>query len=194
MDFENFNIELMDNVEQQLKEPLKQVLDCMKKAKTVYSDEIITKFLNELKVKRIRIKTEKVITSKDNVANDIDRSVHSYGYVDFGIDSIIYNGRCDKKIIIWREVLGIDSKRLVKALAFLIEEYLSKDEERVFENYKMLESAMKKNKNFEYTMLTDFSSESLPYIGGFRRSILEKWCGYIDYASSDLISSYITRI
>lgn len=52
---------------------------------------------------------------------------------------------------------------------------------------------MKRNNNFEYTMLTDFSKNNLPYIGGFRRSVLEKWCSYIDYASSDLISSYVTK-
>lgn len=105
MYFENFNIELMDNVEQKLKNPLKQVLDCMKNAKEIYNGDTITKFLDELKNKKIRIKTEKLITSKNNVGNDIDNNIHSYGYVDFDINSIVYNGMCNKKIIIWKEVL-----------------------------------------------------------------------------------------
>ncbi len=70
---------------------------------------------------------------------------------------------------------------------------MSKDEDKVIENYKKLENAIKRNNNFEYTMLTDFGDNNLPNIGGFRKSILEKWCSYIDYASSDLISSYVTK-
>ena len=105
MYFENINIELLDNVDQRLKGPLIQVLNCMKSAKEIYSYDILNRFLDDLKSQKIKIKTEKVITSKENVGNDIDRNIHSYGYVDFGIDSIIYNGICDKKIIIWEEVL-----------------------------------------------------------------------------------------
>ena len=41
-------------------------------------------------------------------------------------------------------------------------------------------------------MLTDFSDGNLPSIGGFRKSILDKWCYYLDFASADLISSYVT--
>ena len=194
MYFEDVNIELLDNVDQRLKEPLRQVLTCMKEAKEIYSKEIIKNLLTDLKTKKLKIKTEKVIASADNVAHDIDRKIHSYGYIDFGIESIIYSNRCDKKIIMWEEtVSSCDIGVLIKALAFLIEEYVSKNEKKVFQSYKILENAIKKNRNFEYTMLTDFGGNKLPYIGGFRRSILDKWSTYIDYASSDLISSFITN-
>ena len=194
MYFEDINIELLDNVDQRLREPLRQVLICMKNANSIYSKKNIEKIVNDLKSKNLKIKTEKVITSSDNVANDIDRQIHSYGYIDFGIDSIMYNNRCDKKIIMWEEtVSSCDSRVLTKALAFLIEEYISKDEEKIFQSYKILENAIKKNRNFEYTMLTDFGGNKLPNIGGFRKSILDKWCSYIDYASSDLISSFVTN-
>lgn len=41
-------------------------------------------------------------------------------------------------------------------------------------------------------MLTDFYDGNLPAIGGFRKSILDKWCCYLDFASADIISTYIT--
>ena len=57
----------------------------------------------------------------------------------------------------------------------------------------MLRKSIKINNKFEYTMLTDFSDGNMPAIGGFRKSILDKWCCYLDFASADLISSYITE-
>ena len=45
MYFEDVNIELLDNVDQRLKEPLRQVLTCMKEAKEIYSKEIIKNLL-----------------------------------------------------------------------------------------------------------------------------------------------------
>ena len=60
-------------------------------------------------------------------------------------------------------------------------------------NYKSLERAFKINSLFEYTMLTDFSDGNLKALGGFRKSILDKWCEYISYATADVISSYLTR-
>ncbi|MBO5476820.1 MAG: hypothetical protein J6A15_03580 [Clostridia bacterium] len=63
----------------------------------------------------------------------------------------------------------------------------------MFSNYKTLERSFKVNNFFEYTMLTDFADGNLKALGGFRKSILDKWCEYISYAASDVISSYLTK-
>ncbi len=96
-----------------------------------------------------------------------------------------------KRIIIWKEVLILGNSIIEKVLAFLIEIYLNTDEERVFASYNRLADGIKKNRYLEYSMLTDFGN-NLPNIGGFRRCLLDKWSGYLDFASADIISSYVT--
>lgn len=81
----------------------------------------------------------------------------------------------------------------MKVLAYFIEIYLRTDETAIMYNYKQLEKAFKINIFFEYTMLTDFSDGNLKALGGFRKSILDKWCEYISYATADVISSHLTH-
>jgi hypothetical protein len=153
---------------------------------------MIEKLILDLKSGKLSIVTERVATSTNNVANEIDRIAFSYGYVDFGKDNIIYGLEPKNKIIVWTEILDFEYDILEKVLAYLIEIYLSVDEEKIILNYSILKDALKRNNKFEYMVLTDFYDGILPAIGGFRKSILDKWCCYLDFASSDLISSYIT--
>ncbi len=88
-------------------------------------------------------------------------------------------------------MLTLGSATIEKTLAFLIEIYLNTDKERVLASYNRLADGIKKNRYLEYSMLTDFGN-NLPNIGGFRRCILDKWSGYLDFASTDIISSYVT--
>lgn len=157
-----------------------------------FSQDKIQQLINDLEEENLVIKTEKAVTSSNNVANEIDRVAYSYGYVDFGKDSIVFNSVLKKRIIIWYELLEHSDETLEKALAFLIEIYLSIDENNIYKNYEKLSSAIKINNKFEYTMLTDLSEGYLPSIGGFRKSILDKWCCYLDFASADIISTYVT--
>lgn len=169
------------------------MINCLRKYNNFYSEKKIKNFLNDLSSNVIAIKDERISTSSQNVANEIDKIAYSYGYIDFGRDSIVYNSSFKKKIVIWTEILEYGEDTLVKALAFLIEIFLSINEEKIYMNYDMLRKSIKINNKFEYTMLTDFSDGNMPAIGGFRKSILDKWCCYLDFASADLISSYITE-
>ncbi|MBQ8380149.1 MAG: hypothetical protein IJX34_04955 [Clostridia bacterium] len=81
----------------------------------------------------------------------------------------------------------------MKVLAYFIEIYLRTDDVAVIYNYKGLKNIFKNNLFFEYTMLTDFSDGNLKALGGFRKSILDKWCEYISYATADIISSHLTQ-
>lgn len=92
-----------------------------------------------------------------------------------------------------KKYYGLDTQRLTKVLAYFIEIYLRTDENSVIKNYKSLERILRGNILFEYTMLTDFSDGNLKALGGFRKSILDKWCEYISYATADVISSYLTK-
>lgn len=56
MYFEDINIELLDNVDQRLREPLRQVLICMKNANSIYSKKNIEKIVNDLKSKNLKNK------------------------------------------------------------------------------------------------------------------------------------------
>lgn len=158
----------------------------------IYPKEKVQKFLDDIKQGNVTITTERVSTSTNNVANEIDRVAYGYGYVDFGRENIIYNLKLKKKIIIWNEIVEHGKSFLEKALAYLIEIYLSIDEEKIFLNYKRLRNRIKVNNHLEYSLLTNCIDENLPDIGGFRRSVLDKWYAYLDFASADLISSYIT--
>lgn len=135
---------------------------------------------------------ERVSTSTNHVANEIDRIPYGYGYVDFERESILYNLKLKKKIIVWTEIVEQGKNLLEKVLAYLIEIYLSIDEEKIFLNYKRLRDIIKTNNYFEYSLLNNCIGENLPPVGGFRKSILDKWYLYLDFASADLISSYIT--
>jgi len=141
---------------------------------------------------KVSIGYERVSTSTNHVANEIDRVPYGYGYVDFGRDNIIYNLKLKKKIIVWTEIVEQGKHLLEKVLAYLIEIYLSIDEEKIFLNYKRLKDKLKVNNHLEYSLLNNCIGENLPAIGGFRKSILDKWYLYLDFASADLISSYIT--
>ena len=164
----------------------------MKKHNRIYSNTVIEKFLSDLENDTLSVTIENSSVSHDNVGNEVDSIVFGYGFVDFGKESIIYSSKLKKRIIVWKEILDFEEDILVKVLAYLIEIYVSIDEEKIFLNYSKLSEGLKKNKIFEYKMLTDFSDGNLPSIGGFRKSILDKWCYYLDFASADLISSYVT--
>lgn len=188
----NFNIYLMSNVNDMLKKPLDTVIKQMIKHCKIYSNNLIEKFLLDLQENKLNITIENVALSCENVGNEIDSIVFGYGFVDFGKDSIIYSSTIKKRIVVWKEILDFGEDILIKVLAYLIEIYLSIDEKNIYLNYSKLSETFKKNKFFEYKMLTDFSDGYLPNVGGFRKSILDKWCYYLDFASADLISSYVT--
>ena len=98
-----------------------------------FSQDQIQQLINDLEEENLVIKTEKAVTSSNNVANEIDRVAYSYGYVDFGKDSIVFNSVLKKRIIIWYELLEHSDETLEKALAFLIEIYI-----RTMKSYQVL--------------------------------------------------------
>lgn len=148
-------------------------------------------FRKELYEEKLEIALEPVSNSVNNVGNSLDRFSYSYGYVDFGRDSIIKNRKVKKRIVVWEEILKIvDKKYLEKVLVFLIDWYLNIIEDAIVSNYLKISDAIFLNPNFEYTMLKDIYQNVR--IGGFRLSILDKWCGFFESAISDIVSSKIT--
>ncbi len=188
----DFNVLFMDNVADVLKNALNEVIGLIDSSEHIYSRNKIDKLLNDLKNKKLEIRVEAVSNSSKHVANDIDKVSYSYGYVDFGKESIIYNGVTKKKIVVWKELLkDIDDLYLQKVLAFLLDWYLSIDEKAILSNYLNFSDTIKRNPIFEYTMLTDL--ENNRPIGGFRLSILDKWCGFYSIAISDIVSSLLIK-
>ena len=87
----NFNIYLMSNVNDMLKKPLDTVIKQMIKHCKIYSNNLIEKFLLDLQENKLNITIENVALSCENVGNEIDSIVFSYGFVNFGKYNIIYS-------------------------------------------------------------------------------------------------------
>ena len=189
--FQSINSFTLNNVEDNLKEPMSDVLKILSKS-NIYKSEKLIKLENDLKNNNLQIKVEPVYTSRDNVGNDMDRVSYGYGYVDFGKESVVYKGKLNKKIIIWSEIVkDFDKQTIIKALLFLLDIYLSIDEEAIFSNYRKMSDSYKRNMLFDYMLPTDIY-QNVP-IGGFRLSVLDKWCGFYSVAIADIVSTYLTN-
>ena len=188
--FQNINSFTLNNVEEKLKEPLSSVIRILKNC-NIYKAEKLQKFEEDLIDNKICFKVEPVNVSIDNVGNDMDRVSYGYGYVDFGKESIVFTGKLKKKIVIWSEIVkDFDEQTIVKALLFLLDLYFAVDEVAVYSNYTKMQDGFKRNINFEYMLPIDIY-KNVP-IGGFRLSILDKWCRFFAVAIADIISSRIT--
>ena len=189
--FQSINSFTLNNVEDKLKEPMSDVLKILSKS-NIYKPEKLIKLENDLKNNNLQIKVEPVYTSRDNVGNDMDRVSYGYGYVDFGKESVVYKSKLNKKIIIWSEIVkDFDKQTIIKVLLFLLDIYLSINEEAIFSNYTKMSDGYKRNMTFDYMLPTDIY-HNIP-IGGFRLSVLDKWCGFYSVAIADIVSTYLTN-